>query len=72
MVPSMASGLFARHLRPHLREALTESRAVALLGARQVGKSTLVADLATSDHPARFVNLDDEATANAAGLIRPA
>jgi predicted AAA+ superfamily ATPase len=66
MVPSMASGLFGRHLRPHLREALTESRAVALLGARQVGKSTLVADLATSDHPARFVNLDDEATANAA------
>jgi uncharacterized protein len=62
----MASGLFARHLRPHLREALAESRAVALLGARQVGKSTLVADLATSDHPARFVNLDDEATANAA------
>ncbi|HEV7495834.1 ATP-binding protein [Baekduia sp.] len=62
----MASGLFTRHLRPHLLEALTESRAVALLGARQVGKSTLVADLATSDHPARFISLDDEATANAA------
>jgi predicted AAA+ superfamily ATPase len=62
----MASGLFTRHLRPHLLEALTESRAVALLGARQVGKSTLVADLATSDHPAHFISLDDEATANAA------
>ena len=45
---------------------MAESRAVALLGARQVGKSTLVADLATSDHPARFISLDDEATANAA------
>lgn len=62
----MASGLFARHLRPHLLEALSESRAVALLGARQVGKSTLVADLASSDYPARLINLDDEATANAA------
>jgi predicted AAA+ superfamily ATPase len=41
-------------------------RAVALLGARQVGKSTLVADLAATDYPARFINLDDEATANAA------
>jgi hypothetical protein len=60
------SGLLTRHVRPHLLEALAESRAVALLGARQVGKSTLVADLAASDHPARFVNLDDEATANAA------
>lgn len=35
-------------------------------GSSQVGKSTLVADLAASDYPARFVNLDDEATANAA------
>jgi uncharacterized protein len=63
----VSSGLLARHVRPHLLEALTESRAVALLGARQVGKSTLVADLAASDYPARFINLDDEATANAAG-----
>jgi predicted AAA+ superfamily ATPase len=61
------SGLLSRHVRPHLLEALAESRAVALLGARQVGKSTLVADLAASDYPARFINLDDEATANAAG-----
>lgn len=62
----MSSGLLSRHVRSHLLEALAESRAVALLGARQVGKSTLVADLAASDYPARFVNLDDEATANAA------
>jgi predicted AAA+ superfamily ATPase len=62
----VSSGLLSRHVRSHLLEALAESRAVALLGARQVGKSTLVADLAASDYPARFVNLDDEATANAA------
>jgi uncharacterized protein len=62
----MLSGLLNRHVRPHLLEAMAESRAVALLGARQVGKSTLVADLTASDYPARFINLDDDATANAA------
>ena len=62
----MPSDLLARHLRPQVLEALAESRAVALLGARQVGKSTLVADLAATDYRARYVNLDDEATANAA------
>lgn len=62
----MSPGLLNRHVRSQLLEALAESRAVALLGARQVGKGTLVADLAASDYPARFINLDDEATANAA------
>ncbi len=66
MLMRMSSDLLTRHIRPPLLEALAESRAVALLGARQVGKSTLVADLAASDYPARFINLDDEATANAA------
>jgi predicted AAA+ superfamily ATPase len=62
----MSSDLLTRHVRPQVLEALAESRAVALLGARQVGKSTLVADLAATDYRARFINLDDEATANAA------
>jgi predicted AAA+ superfamily ATPase len=60
------SDLLARHVRPYVLEALAESRAVALLGARQVGKSTLVSDLAATDYRARIINLDDEATANAA------
>jgi predicted AAA+ superfamily ATPase len=60
------AGLLARHVRPQVLEALAESRAVALLGARQVGKSTLVADIAANEHPALVVNLDDEPTANAA------
>jgi predicted AAA+ superfamily ATPase len=47
-------------------EALAESRATALLGARQVGKSTLVRDLAANEYQARFFNLDDELTANEA------
>lgn len=55
-----------RHVRPLLLEALSESRAVALLGARQVGKSTLARSIAAREHPADFVSLDDEATALAA------
>jgi len=62
----VSAGLLTRHLRPILLEALTESRAVALLGARQVGKSTLVGDVAAVDYPARLINLDDEATAETA------
>jgi predicted AAA+ superfamily ATPase len=49
-----------------LLEALAESRAVALLGARQVGKSTLAQELATNDFPARYISLDDEVIAGAA------
>jgi len=33
---------------------------VLVLGARQTGKSTLTADIATSDHPATAITLDDE------------
>ncbi len=62
----MSPTLVARHIRPLLLEALAESRAAALLGARQVGKSTLVRELSASDYRARFITLDDELTANAA------
>jgi hypothetical protein len=62
----MSTGLVSRHARPHLLEALAESRAVALLGARQVGKSTLARDLAANEFPARYISLDDEVAADAA------
>ncbi len=62
----MSEDLLARHVRRRVLEALADSRAVALLGARQVGKSTLVADIAANEQPARLVSLDDEPTANAA------
>jgi len=58
--------LLARHLRPDVVEALADSRAVAVLGARQVGKSTLVAQIASDEHPARLISLDDDATAETA------
>lgn len=62
----MPPELIPRHVRPLIVEALAESRAAALLGARQVGKSTLVSAMAESEYPARLINLDNQATANAA------
>ena len=59
----MSTGLVSRHARLHVLEALAESRAVALLGARQVGKSTLARDLAMNEFPAQYISLDDEAAA---------
>ena len=55
-----------RHIRPTVVEALTEARAVCLLGARQSGKSTLARAIATDEHPAEYLTLDEEATRRAA------
>jgi predicted AAA+ superfamily ATPase len=55
-----------RNARATVVEALGEARAVCLLGARQVGKSTLARAIAEREHPARYVTLDDEATRQAA------
>jgi predicted AAA+ superfamily ATPase len=63
-----------------LVEALTDTRVVLLLGARQVGKSTLAEEIIGSDHPASSINLDTQAAREAAntdpegfiaGLNRP-
>lgn len=53
--------LIERHIRPLVVEALAEARVVCVLGARQVGKTTLVRSLADGDYPARYVSLDDPA-----------
>jgi predicted AAA+ superfamily ATPase len=47
-------------------EALDDTRVTVVLGARQVGKSTLVEQIATEDRPARMLTLDDQATREAA------
>jgi uncharacterized protein len=69
-----------RHLRPRVLDALDDTRVVVVLGARQVGKSTLVQAVATSDRPATILTLDDQATREAAtadptgflaGLVTP-
>jgi len=58
--------LIERSIRPLVVEALGHSRVVLVLGARQVGKSTLTRQVATSDHPATILTLDDLATREAA------
>lgn len=58
--------LIERHARPLIVEALGYSRVVFVLGARQVGKSTLAQQIANSDHPATTVTLDDQAIREAA------
>ncbi|HTD58969.1 MAG TPA: AAA family ATPase, partial [Solirubrobacteraceae bacterium] len=62
----MPANLIERHLRPAIVEALSEARAVCLLGARQVGKSTLAKEIATHEHPAAYLTLDDEGTRRSA------
>lgn len=58
--------MIERHLRPLVLDALGDTRVVVVLGARQVGKSTLVQRVATSDRPATVLTLDDQATRDSA------
>ena len=60
------SDILDRHVRPLIVEALADTRVVVVLGARQVGKSTLVGQIAATDHPAATLTLDDQATREAA------
>lgn len=53
--------LLDRAITDTVVEAMGSARAVALLGARQVGKSTLARILADGRLPADFITLDDEA-----------
>lgn len=72
--------LFPRTSRSLVSEALTDTRVVMLMGARQVGKSTLAKQIVREDHPAATVNLDEQPAREAAladpegfvaGLQRP-
>lgn len=45
-----------------VRESLAESPVVAIVGARQVGKSTLVKELIQKGHQAEYITFDDPAT----------
>lgn len=53
--------LLRRHLQAGVQEALKDTRVVVLLGARQVGKSTLVGQIAESGPRRQFITLDDGA-----------
>ena len=58
--------MIERRLRPLVLDALDDTRVVVVLGARQVGKSTLVLQIAGADRPATVLTLDDQATRRAA------
>ncbi len=60
--PSSRVGLLSRDLRANVQAALEDTRVVVVLGARQVGKSTLVAQIAAGEPDRRVITLDDEAT----------
>jgi len=66
----MPSRLIERHARASIIEALSDTRVVFVMGARQVGKSTLTTLVAEQDHSARIITLDDRAT-RAATLTDP-
>lgn len=58
--------LIERLVLPEILDALTVARVVAIVGARQVGKSTLARQIAERDMRASVVTLDDAATRAAA------
>lgn len=58
--------MIERHLKPLVLDALGDTRVPVVLGARQVGKSTLVQEIASGDRPATILSLDDRATLDAA------
>lgn len=63
----MATELFPRYIRARVLEALADTRAVVLVGARQVGKSTLADKIVREDFGgATSVTLDDRITREAA------
>ncbi|MSQ47764.1 MAG: ATP-binding protein [Deltaproteobacteria bacterium] len=54
-----------RNLTPALQAALADTPIVLLTGARQTGKSTLVQDIASTTHPARYLTFDDSGALSA-------
>lgn len=77
----MPRRLIERTARSAVTEALADTRVVFIMGARQVGKSTLATEVARSERPAPIVTLDNKASRDAAeadptgfvaGLPRPA
>jgi hypothetical protein len=61
-----AQRLFPRFVRPLVIEGMDDSRIVFLGGARQVGKTTLVTDIARHERPMAAFTLDDRVTREAA------
>ena len=58
--------MIERRIRPQVLDALADTRVVMVMGARQVGKSTLCESIATHEHRAQIVSLDDDLPREAA------
>src|SRR5688572_24358370 len=58
MIRAMSAPLYPRHLQRLVEEALDYSPAVFVMGARQVGKSTLAAQVGTERGIISSVSLD--------------
>ncbi len=54
--------MYTRHLLYPIQEALADTPVALVIGARQVGKTTLVQSLIDRGYPARSVTLDDAST----------
>jgi uncharacterized protein len=61
-----ARTLYPRSIRPLVVEGIDDSRIVFVGGARQVGKTTLVTEIARDERPMAAFTLDDRATRDAA------
>lgn len=59
------TSVIARHAKPRVVEALSDTRIVVIQGARQVGKTTLVREI-VADIGGRLVTFDDDLTRSAA------
>jgi predicted AAA+ superfamily ATPase len=62
--------MFSRHLSPHLEAALADYPAVVLLGARQVGKTTLARKIGDGKEP-HCIYLDLERPSDLQKLTDP-
>jgi predicted AAA+ superfamily ATPase len=63
---TLRATLVPRHLTTSVRLALEDTRVVVVLGARQVGKSTLIEQIAASEPHRTIVTLDNTETRQAA------
>jgi predicted AAA+ superfamily ATPase len=64
--PGLANPVFPRYVKSRILEALADTRVVLILGARQVGKTTLARAIALDDHPAEIFSLDNTSTRQSA------
>ena len=56
--------MFSRHRMPLLRQLLEEFAAVAILGPRQVGKTTMALELIEEHATASYLDLESPADAS--------